>query len=186
MRIASVIANGRNRTLTPEEAELLLSADGADVPFYSDLFVAASEVRQKEKGREFILDGFAGTVTDCTVDPPCHYCARSSGRDFPAPLDAEEVREAARFIESAGSRRIEIGAGTNPERAGTIIECARAAAEASHLKVWVNAGPSFSLFQLEQLRDAGVEEVGASLETINPAVFTRVKPGDSIEKRMGL
>ncbi len=186
MRVVDLMAKGRQRPLTAQEAEFLLSADEVDVPFHEDLFAAASEVRLEEKGKEFILDGFGGTVADCTVDPPCHYCARSSGRDFPAPLDAEEVREAARFIESAGSKRMEIGAGTNPEQAGTIIECARAAAEASHLEVWVNAGPSFSHADLEEFRDAGVKEVGASLETINPAVFGRVKPGDSLSKRMRL
>jgi len=66
------------------------------------------------------------------------------------------------------------------------FKSALVAKEVSNLRVWVNAGPSFSRSHLEQLKKAGIEEVGSSLETINPDVFARVKPGDSLEKRMQL
>ena len=96
------------------------------------------------------------------------------------------MREGARYIKSTGTQRMEVGAGTNPTEADRIVACARAAVESSGLTVWVNAGPCFTKSHLEQLKDAGIEEVGASLETINPQVFARVKPGDNLEQRMQL
>lgn len=186
MRTADIVANGTERSLTPEEAAHLLSVEDCGLSFYNDLFAAAFEVRRQEKGTEFILDGFLGTVCGCTINPPCHYCACSAGREFPPPLGPGEVREGARYIASTGTRRLEVGAGTNPAAADRIVECASVAAESSDMHVWVNAGPSFDRRHLEQLKEAGVEEVGASLETINSDVFARVKPGDSMKKRMRL
>jgi biotin synthase len=48
----------------------------------------------------------------------------------------------------------------------------------------VNVGPSLSRRALEELRNLGVSEVGASLETINERVFKEVKPGDNLQTRM--
>jgi len=186
MRTSDVLANGTKRPLTAEEAAHLLSVEDRGLAFYNDIFAAAFDVRQQAKGREFILDGFLGTVCECTISPPCHYCARATMVDFPPPLGVEEVRDGARYIQGTGTRRLEIGAGTNPARADHIVQCARAAAESSTLRVWVNAGPCLTKWHLEQLKDCGVEEVGASLETINPEVFLRIKPGDNMEKRMQL
>lgn len=181
-----IIECAKQRPLSREEAHLLLVEEKPTPLFLSGLFAAACDVRRKEKGNEFVLDGFCGTVADCAIDPPCHYCARSAGKGFSPPLDLDEVRQAVRFIEQTGSWRMEIGAGTNPDEADRIIECARLAASTSRLRIWVNAGPSFSRSHLEQLKQAGIEEVGASLETINREVFARVKPGDSMDRRMEL
>jgi len=188
MRLSRVLAEAMRRSPNREETRFLLSADGGEMgpSFYLDLFSAAYEVRRLTKGSEFVLDGFLGTVARCTVEPPCWYCSRSRGADLPPPLDLDEVAEGARYIARTGTRRIEVGAGTNPEEADRIVRAARLAAEASGLRVWVNAGPSFRRRHLEQLKEAGIEAVGSSLETINPGLFARVKPGDSLEARVEL
>jgi len=186
MRTSDVLANARKRPLAEGEALHLLSVQDGGLSFCEDLFAVASDVRREHKGNEFTLDGFLSTLSDCAIRPACHYCSRASGADFPPPLTPDEVTEGARFIASSGTKVMEVGGGTNPAQAERIIECAHAAIEASGIRVWVNVGPSFARRHLERLKDVGIEMVGANLETINPDVFRRVKPGDGLEKRMRL
>jgi len=155
---------------------------------FLQLASVASKVRDDEVGAVFKFDGFVGTLTPCSIDPPCKYCSRSAGKNiFDKPLTNEEIEIVAKLMKEASIKRVELGGGTLLDGAGEkIIKATEIMKKVAPFDVWVNVGPSLNAGDLAQLKRLGVSEVCSSLETINPEVFKEVKPGDSLEARMNL
>ncbi len=175
--------------INQEEArKLLYEIDSIDK--FLELARVSSKVREEEVGNAFKFDGFIGSITPCTTNPPCKYCSRSAGfrTDFAKePLSVEEIELAAELISGTGTKVVELGGGTLWSGAGEkVIEAVKAVKRVSSMSIWVNVGPSLSKDDLVKLKDLGVKEVCSSLETINPDVFKEAKPGDSLEARMKL
>nr|WP_230972433.1 radical SAM protein [Archaeoglobus neptunius] len=157
---------------------------------FLELAKVASKVRDDEVGAVFKFDGFIGSVTPCTTNPPCKYCSRSTGNrpDFAEkPLTTEEIELGARLIDSTGTKRVELGGGTLWSGAGEkVTEAVKAVKKVSSMDIWINVGPALNKDDLIRVKELGVREVCSSLETINPKVFKEAKPGDSLEARMKL
>lgn len=155
---------------------------------FLQLASVASKVRDDEVGAVFKFDGFVGTLTPCSIEPPCKYCARSTGSNsFDKPLAIEEVEIVAKLMKEAGIKRIELGGGTLLDGAGEkMIKATEIVKKVAPFDVWINVGPALNTDDLVLLKKVGVSEVCSSLETINPEVFKEVKPGDSLEARMNL
>jgi biotin synthase len=151
-----------------------------------ELFKFASHVRDHEVGDVFKFDGFIGPITPCTTNPPCKYCSRSARQGtFSDILSPDEVALGAKLIEETGTKRVELGGGTLWSGADELVlKAIRAVKSVARLEIWVNVGPCLSKRALEELKNLGVSEVGASLETINERVFKEVKPGDNLQTRM--
>lgn len=149
---------------------------------------AASRVRDEEVGQAFKFDGFIWPVTPCTTSPPCKYCGRSAGLwGLDEALTVDEIEAAARFMKEVGLKRVGLGGGTVWTGAGEhIAEAIKKVKQVAPFDVWVNIGPSFQERDLVKLKEIGVSAVGSSLETINPKVFRKVKPGDNLEARIRL
>ncbi len=176
-------------SITQEEALYILKKVQT-IDKFLELAKIASKVRDEEVGAVFKFDGFIGSITPCTTNPPCKYCSRSAGNhpDFAEkPLTIEEIELGAKLIDSTGTKRVELGGGTLWNGAGEkVIEAVKAVKKVSSMDIWINVGPALNKNDLIRLKELGVKEVCSSLETINPKVFKEAKPGDSLEARMKL
>ncbi len=189
MNLSSILEKARNEELNPEEVKYLLYKVN-NIEKFLELSKVASKVRSDEIGDIFEFDGFIGSITPCTTNPPCKYCSRAAGFrvDFAKkPLSVEEIEKAASLIDSTGTKVVELGGGTLWSGAGDIvINAVRVVKKVSSMNVWVNVGPALTRDDLIKLKELGIKEVCSSLETINPTVFKYAKPGDSLEARMKL
>jgi len=187
--LEKVLHEAVSEPLTQDEALYVLNKVKT-IEDFLELAKVASKVRDDEVGAVFKFDGFIGSITPCTTNPPCKYCSRSAGNrpDFAEkPITIEEVEFGAKLIESTGTKRVELGGGTLWNGAGgKVLEAVKAVKRVSSMDIWINVGPSLSKDDLVKLKDLGVKEVCSSLETINPDVFKDAKPGDSLEARMKL
>jgi biotin synthase len=179
MGISKILIKVLETSPTEEEALLLLKASH-DYNQALRIFSVASEVRDREIGRIFKLDGEIAPITSCKIDPFCKYCTFSR-----QSLTIEELIEGLHLAEKTGMSEIRLSGGSDLSSNGSdIVELVNRVKNLTRLKLNVNAGPSYSVENLRKLKELGVEEVGSSLETINPEVFERTKPGDSLIRRM--
>jgi len=187
--LRDVLHKALNNQITQDEALYILNKVQT-VEDFLELAKVASRVRDDEVGAIFKFDGFIGSITPCTTNPPCKYCSRSAGNrpDFAEkPLTIEEIEIGAKLIDNTGTKRVELGGGTLWSGAGEkVIEAVKAVKKVSSMDIWINVGPSLNKGDLIKLKELGVKEVCSSLETINPKVFQEAKPGDSLEARMKL
>ncbi|WP_456328899.1 radical SAM protein [Archaeoglobus sp.] len=187
--LEKVLQEAVSEPLTQDETLYVLNKVQT-IEDFLELAKVASKVRDDEVGAVFKFDGFIGSITPCTTNPPCKYCSRSAGNrpDFAEkPITVEEVELGAKLIESTGTKRVELGGGTLWNGAGEkVLEAVKAVKRVSSMDIWINVGPSLTKDDLIKLKDLGVKEVCSSLETINPEVFKDAKPGDSLEARMKL
>lgn len=178
-----------NNHITQEEALNIL--EGVDtIDKFLDLIKVVAKVRENEVGRIFKFDGFIGSITPCTTEPPCKFCSRSAGNrsDFSdKPLSLFEIEFGANLMKEAGIKRVELGGGTLWSGSGEkVIEAVKTINKISSFEIWVNVGPSLNIDDLIKLRELGVKEICSSLETINSELFRVIKPGDNLEARMCL
>jgi biotin synthase-like enzyme len=181
---AAVLDRALDRAPTLEEACFLLeNASGPEATTW--LFAAASEVRKREAGDVFQLDGFMGGTTKCVIDPPCLYCRRAiSGHDLePWTAEPEELPLILEAFKETGTTTVEIGGGTDPEICAQVGLNLLREIRKSGLKVRVNYGPALNRDEILAMKELGVEGITCSFETTNPGVFRTIKPGDSLEKR---
>ncbi len=185
--LRDILIKALNDQITQDEALYILSKVRT-IEDFLELAKVASKIRDDEVGAVFKFDGFIGSITPCTTNPPCKYCSRSAGNrpDFAEkPLTIEEIELGAKLIDSTGTKRVELGGGTLWSGAGEkVISAVKAVKKVSSMDVWINVGPSLNRDDLIKLKELGVKEVCSSLETINPDVFKEAKPGDSLEARM--
>jgi len=179
-----------NGSISPDEAVFILDKVQT-IEALLELAKTASRIRDDALGQVFKFDGFIGPITACKIDPPCKYCGRSAGirTDFSEEktLNIDEIELASRLMKDAGIKRVELGGGTLLEGSGQkVIEAVKAVNKVASLNIWINVGPSLTSDDLVELKGLGVKEVCSSLETINPDVFAKMKPGDSLEARMKL
>ena len=185
--LRDILIKALNDQITQDEALYILSKVRT-IEDFLELAKVASKIRDDEVGAVFKFDGFIGSITPCTTNPPCKYCSRSAGNrpDFAEkPLTIEEIELGAKLIDSTGTKRVELGGGTLWSGAGEkVISAVKAVKKVSSMDVWINVGPSLNRDDLIKLKELGVKEVCSSLETINPDVFKEAKPGDSLKARM--
>lgn len=187
MRLEEILEKAAEKEITPEEGVYLFentqSSEG-----YSSLFKTACAVREKEMGNVFRLDGFVGSSIECKIDPPCRYCWRTiPGRKWEVlKIQTEQIPEIAEGFKKTGTTTIEIGGGTDPDRAGPVIIELLRHFKKSGLNVWVNVGPALEEEHIQEMKKLGVEAITSSFETMNEEIFSQVKPGDSLKKRKQL
>jgi biotin synthase len=164
---------------TQNEALLLLQASRTPDKAIK-IFAAACEVRDRELGRVFKLDSEIAPVAPCKIKPFCNYCTFSR-----ETLTAEDVLDGLKLAEETGIADIRLSGGSDLTDDGSkVVELVCLVKANTSLRVHLNIGPVYSKENLVKLKELGVIEVGSSLETINPDVFKRAKPGDSLALRI--
>ena len=179
MKIDEILKKAESTSPTEEEALALLLAS-RDPTAALAIFATASRVRDETKGRIFHMCSEVAQITPCLVRPFCKYCTFSPTDG----LTTAEILHGVRMAEATGVENIRLSGGTDVGSDGAdILSLVREVRLATTRTIQLNAGPNYSRETLYALKDLGVTEVGSSLETINPDVFARAKPGRSLPAR---
>jgi len=128
-------------------------------------------------------------VTPCEVSPACKYCSLSSSipavQDERAELTQPALARAARYAVDQGIRSLVLVGGTAPEGSDLPVRKAvRTVKQVAEVELALDVGPSISAGTVEWLKQEGVRTIYCSIETVNPGVFGRAKPGDDLEGRI--
>jgi iron complex transport system ATP-binding protein len=186
---------GRARACVPSIASALPASDGASLP--EDLEKAWSGPAEELFARAGALAAAKRTVycspdlldAACSTYPPCRHCRwehfRIADPAFVRPRTVEEFVEKGRALARAGIDRIFMPAGwmglDPPEERFAFAEALRRAVDVKLYALW----GSLSRDALSRLADIGIDGVFCGLESPNPAVYRRFRPGgDGPEDRL--
>ncbi len=190
MEFKNILLKAKTKEITEDEALFLYNSTESSIENCLRLFSTASFVRDNEVGKMIRLDGFMGGVTPCEIDPPCAYCWRNFYKnnifDDSSVITMDELALGVEAIAKTGTTTIEIGGGTTPKAAQMLKEAVKVVKNNSNMEIWINVGPSLNKSDVNQLKELGVKGFACSLETINQEIFSKVKSGDSMEKRKEL
>lgn len=162
----------------------------ADPAFAGNLFAAAARLRDRSLGCSPWWSAGISAITPCELDTLCTYCTfftRNSAR-------AEDIVAAVRAISALGIRHLHLSGGTRlvdehrPDGGydTRMIELVHAIREAVDVEIEINVGPSLTRGGVRALKELGVAAVTSSLELLQPELFSRYKPGDSLAARIRL
>jgi biotin synthase len=147
------------------------------------LFAAASNLRDETLGKTLWWSAGISSIRPCHIEPLCGYCADFTGKTFPV----EELAASVKAIEALGLRHLHLSGGSDLNGSDNeMAEIINAIRDASKIEIEVNLGPSFSRDGVRRFKQLGVSSVTSSLETFNPNIFARAKPGDSLAARKNL
>ncbi|KUO78224.1 MAG: radical SAM protein [Desulfosporosinus sp. BRH_c37] len=183
-QLISILEKSKTELINREEALYILQ-NTKDEQSASKLLEAAVYVREHEVGNVFKLVGGIASVLPCNLKPNCIYCPywRDSKKK---QLATEEIVKAVGYIRSHGIKDFHLSGGTTLGSEGldvlSIVEAIRKAGF-DDVEIDVNCGAAMSLETLKKLKSLGVKKVGAVFETLNPEVFRKMKPGDSLEAK---
>lgn len=167
----------------PRETALALLQRSREPALALQLFAAASRIRDESIGKTLWWSAGISSMMPCLVEPLCTYCTYFTVKSFPM----EELVASVKAIEDLGIRHLHLSGGT--DFAGyddEMSEAVHAIREVSQIDIEINLGPSFTRNGVRRLKQLGVSSITSSLETFNPQVFAKAKPGDSLEKRKAL
>lgn len=185
--LLSVLEKSKKSPIDREEALYILQ-NTEDEQSAAKLYAAAVYVREHEVGRVFKLVGGIASVLPCNLKPNCLYCPywRESEKK---QLSTAEIVKAVGYLRSHGIKDFHLSGGTTLGSEGLdvlrIVEAIRAAGF-DDVEIDVNCGAAMSLATLKELKNFGVKKVGSTFETLNPEVFQKMKPGDSLEAKKRL
>ena len=185
--LLSLLEKSKNSSPSREEALYILE-NTENEQAAAHLYAAAVAVREREMGRVFKLVGGIACVLPCNLKPNCLYCPywRESEKK---QLSTAEIVKAVGYIRSHGIKDFHLSGGTTLGSEGLdVLHIAEAIREAGFddVEIDVNCGAAMSLDTLKQLKHFGVKKVGSTFETLNPEVFQKMKPGDSLEAKKKL
>ncbi len=123
----------------------------------------------------------------CYFMEKCAYCGFAVGTSpdgylFLTDKKQEEIKKAAISIAKSGIKRVSISAGYG--NFYKILKGLEIIKENTKLKVLINIGGDLNRTEITLLKSAGVDTICCNLETMNLNLFRKLKPEDSIEKRM--
>ncbi|WP_456397435.1 5,10-methenyltetrahydromethanopterin hydrogenase cofactor biosynthesis protein HmdB [Desulfurobacterium sp.] len=123
----------------------------------------------------------------CSLRRKCAYCGFAVGTSidgyfYLTDKNKDEIKKAAIFIEKNGIKRVSLSAGYgNFKKVLSALEIVK---NHTSLKVLVNIGGDLDIKKIKLLKDVGVDTICCNLETMNPKLFRKLKPDDSLEQRM--
>lgn len=171
-----------NREIT--EAVALQLLEGAkETQNALKLFALASGIRDENLGKDLYWTSGISQVIPCKITPKCRYCTFYARKEFPP----EKLARTAKKLEELGLKQIHLSGGSNLHGYDKeIIEMVEAIRAVSDINIEVNLGCSFSLETVRKLKSMNMLSITSSLETVNKDVFTKAKPGDSLEMKKQL
>lgn len=190
MNFDRVLAEAKMREITKKEA-LFLFRKVQSWDRLLRLFKVANKVRDDEVGPRLKLMGFLCCITRCTTEPKCEYCFRWADEGLfsqEAVIEPEAIKVAVKAWEKRGLKRAELAGGTlwGEEGRRATLEAAKAACSVGSVDIWINNGPSFLPEDVQKLKEVGVAGIACNLETLNKAIFKRLRPGDSYDLRISI
>jgi biotin synthase len=166
--------------------------DSATPEIAGSLFTSARQLRDHHLGQQPWWSAGISSITPCDLETLCTYCTFYTHK----AAETAEIVAAARAIADLGIRHLHLSGGTRIPVEGVpdsgldarIIEIVGAVRNAlgSEFDIEVNVGPSLTRTGLRELKALGVSAVTSSLEVLNPSIFEKYKPGDSLSGRIQL
>lgn len=155
-----------------------------------ELFREAGALRDQTIGRSPWWSAGISAILPCELEPLCTYCTFFTQR----AAATDDIVAAARAIADLGIRHLHLSGGTRlvDETMATggydreMVELVQAIRRSVDVEIEVNVGPSLTRSGVRDLKELGVGAVTSSLEVLNPQVFARYKPGDSLAGRIRL
>lgn len=170
--------------IDPDEA-LCLFEESENYEKAQDLFRVAAKVRDRELGTVFKWSGGVASVLPCKLRPLCCYCPYWVKKT--EPLAMAEILKAVNYIEEIGINNFHLSGGTDLKSDGAeLVEIVKNIRAESGSEITVNVGAAISPENVLELKALGVTRIGSVFETINPDLFARLKPGDSLEAKKKL
>lgn len=148
------------------------------------LFAEAEVVKRAVFGRQVFLRGIVEFSSHCCKR--CLYCGlrAPNTRAVRYRLAPERIVQAALLASDLGLGTVVLQSGDDYSYdARTICDMVRAIKERSSLAVTLSLGDR-PLEDLTRLRDSGADRYLIKLETTDPALYARLRPGERIEDRL--
>ncbi len=162
----------------------------ADPAFANALFGVAGRLRDRHLGLSPWWSAGVSAITPCELDELCTYCTFFTRN----AATTEDIVAAVRAIVDLGIRHIHLSGGTRLPVDGEpisgydqrMVDLVVAIRNAVDVEIEINVGPSLTRGGVRALKELGVAAVTSSLEVLNPELFKRFKPGDSLAGRIRL
>lgn len=169
-----------------EALELLSATKSAEI---DQIMAAAFEVKTGQS-RIVKLTSTVHITNQCRITPKCTYCGFAAGTSpdgyyHPFYKTDQEILRAIEKIAGSGIPRVSCSGayGYGGEQA---VTAARLVKGHSSLELLVNVGPDLTGEALNELSRYGTDTICCNLETVNPALFASVKPGETLAGRIGI
>lgn len=188
MNLQELLEEAKSRRITKNEALYLFKETKSEKSFLK-LLETAGYVRDQNVGRKIEFWPFALSANKgCSTNPPCQYCGMASdkvrmGIGDDRIASEREVAKAAKIAEKQGFKGVQLGGGCSGNQGAEAVTDSKIVKSKTSLKVFVNYGYDMSEQNICRLKELGIEMVGCSFETINQELFSKIKPGDSLEER---
>lgn len=171
----------------PDDRELLHLFRTESRDDFHDLMDAAFEIKQ-ERSSSVKLTSTIHLTNQCQVTPKCGYCGFAAGTSksgyyHPFFKTSDDILHAARVIRDSGIPRVSCS-GAHGYQGEHAVTAARIVKEYTDLELLVNVGSDLTHSSLHRLKQYGTDTVCCNLETVNPALFSRVKPGENLQSRI--
>jgi biotin synthase len=126
----------------------------------------------------------------CVIEPPCLHCnwrARDElQKDYRKRMSVDDVVQRAKQAKDDGLDKIYIVTGFLGENPPDFVyEYVEAVKKESNIETYCMLG-TVNRSSLQHLKEAGLDGYYCGLESPNPAVYSRVRPGDSLKKRINV
>lgn len=172
-----------SNSFAPREVALELLQRSREPALALRLFAAASKIRDETLGKTLWWSAGISSMMPCRVEPLCGYCTYFTVKSFPV----EELVASVKAIERLGIRHLHLSGGTKlGGYDNELAEAVNVIRDASDIDIEINLGPSFTRNGVRRFKQLGITSITSSLETFNPTVFAKAKPGDSLEARKAL
>ena len=154
---------------------------------YLKLFYLASQVRDYFI-KEIEITSTIHITNICEISPKCFYCGFAAGTSKagyykPFRLSDEDIKRCAIAIERSGICRVSCSSG-HGYGGKEVIRALKIVKENTNLEVLVNAGGDLTEESIKELKKYGIDTICCNLETINRELFAKLKPGESLDRRI--
>ncbi len=125
------------------------------------------------------IEIFYGCVNTWANEKACHFCELGAERKpgFVDLNDTQELVAHCRDNPKINMRHILLGGGTPPDRLLHLyVDAAKRVRQETNIPLYVMMAPPLDLGLLDQLLDAGVDEVGFNIEVIDRELARRIMP----------
>ncbi|MDO5824238.1 5,10-methenyltetrahydromethanopterin hydrogenase cofactor biosynthesis protein HmdB [Methanobrevibacter sp.] len=175
----------QGKNLTDDEfLELLNINNDEDM---QKLFDTAAKIRSQES-KTIKLTSTIHVTNKCQIQPRCEYCGFAEKTSKKGYYNAfyksnEEILNAVESIKEARIPRVSCSGGYG-YKGKQVVNACKIVKSNSNLEILVNVGGDLTKKSINELGELGVDTICCNLETINEEVFSKRKPGDSLNHRI--
>lgn len=180
-----IINNWENgQTPTVDETEKVLSFNDPD--FNSELYAAASRVRDREFGKSIFMYGFVYFSTYCKNN--CNFCYFRRSNDIDRYRKSrDEVLKISEGLEKAGINLVDLTMGEDPalyaDSYRGIVDLVQSVRDTVDTGIMISPG-AVSKETMPRLRKAGADILAVYQETANRRLFSELRVEQDYDFRM--